>query len=137
MVRVAIKKILRAIGLYDVLKRIRFNWKYGKVNSYKLVYKELNLEYSCEDSYSKKWFYPRYDNGRMHEPALINILLQELNPNDVFIDVGANLGFFTCIGSALCSRGTVVAVEMDPKCIPLIKRNLQINHWLLKDEREI
>ncbi|SCK12776.1 FkbM family methyltransferase [Streptomyces sp. WMMB 322] len=46
------------------------------------------------------------------EPHLTHWLKQRLKPGDVFVDVGANVGYFSVLGSSLVGpEGTVVAIE--------------------------
>lgn len=62
------------------------------------------------------------------EPALQQFLVSTLAPGDVFYDVGANVGFFSLIGSRLVgSSGKVVAVEPLPAAAELLRGNLEAN----------
>src|SRR4029077_2829128 len=57
--------------------------------------------------------------GWMHEA---------LHPDGVFVDVGANIGYFTLLGAQLVGkRGRVVAVEAHPGLADLLRRNVIIN----------
>lgn len=49
---------------------------------------------------------------------LSNVLSSVLRPNDIFIDCGANIGYFTFMAAALTNgkNGKVVAVEPNPYC---------------------
>jgi FkbM family methyltransferase len=42
-------------------------------------------------------------------------------------DIGSHLGYFTCLAGILAPLGEVHTFEVDPKCIPLIKKNLRVN----------
>ncbi|MDB5524723.1 MAG: hypothetical protein JWM58_2486 [Rhizobium sp.] len=60
--------------------------------------------------------------GMPYEPDVTKIIQKILEPGDVFVDVGANVGFFTVLGSALVgSEGRVFAFEPDPKNIERVK----------------
>jgi FkbM family methyltransferase len=61
--------------------------------------------------------------GRMpYEPDVTKIVQKILEPGDVFVDVGANVGYFTMLGSTLVGpEGKVFAFEPDPKNIARIK----------------
>lgn len=49
------------------------------------------------------------------EPHLTHWLRQRLKPGDDFVDVGANIGYFSVLGSSLVGpNGKVVAVEASP-----------------------
>jgi FkbM family methyltransferase len=60
-----------------------------------------------------------------YESALILSLLQ---PGQVFVDVGANLGYFSVLAAAaLGARGKVFAFEPDPDNFSLLQANLALN----------
>lgn len=67
---------------------------------------------------------------RQWEPDLSKFMLSAVNKDTVFVDVGANFGYFTCL---LASKigvggvGQVIAVEPNPKMIGLLRRNISIN----------
>ncbi len=51
-----------------------------------------------------------------------------LSPGDLFVDVGANIGYFSIIGAmAVGPAGRVHAFEPDPDNFELLRRNRQIN----------
>ena len=108
------------------LKKLYFYLKYANKNEHTQEIGNITLRFSTQDRYSKSWFYPRYDKGNIHEPAVAKLLLQELKPTDCFFDVGANLGYFTCLAARIC-KTTVHTFEMDSYCIPLINRNVKLN----------
>jgi FkbM family methyltransferase len=55
-------------------------------------------------------------------------LQQTLRPGDIFVDVGANIGYYTVLGGQLVGkRGRVVAVEAHPGLAELLRRNVVIN----------
>jgi FkbM family methyltransferase len=52
---------------------------------------------------------------QLYEHKEIAFLRKHLQPGDVFVDVGANIGLFSLVGSrAVGERGRVVAIEPDP-----------------------
>ena len=51
-----------------------------------------------------------------------------LKPGDVFVDAGANIGYFTVLGAKLVGPGgRVVAVEAHPATVEILRRNVIIN----------
>jgi FkbM family methyltransferase len=55
-------------------------------------------------------------------------LQRTLTPGQVFVDVGANVGYFTVLGGQLVGpRGRVVAVEAHPRLAELLRRNVILN----------
>jgi FkbM family methyltransferase len=67
---------------------------------------------------------------RQWEMDLSNFFLAITNPDSVFIDVGANIGYFTClVGTKIGRSGTgkVFAVEANPKVYDILTRNIDVN----------
>jgi len=66
-----------------------------------------------------------------YEPSTTAVLKNYLKPGDVFIDLGANEGYFSVIGSALVGNaGKVVAVEPQSRLMNVIHANLALNGCL-------
>ena len=62
------------------------------------------------------------------EPGLTRLLQLRLQPGDCFVDVGANIGYFTLLASRLVGeRGTVVAIEASPTTSESLKSNIRLN----------
>ena len=67
---------------------------------------------------------------RQWEPDLSALVSNSCKPDTVFVDVGANIGYFTLLaGSRIHAGGSgrVIAVEPNPDCCALLERNLVIN----------
>ncbi len=62
----------------------------------------------------------------LHEFADMGFLLHVLRPDDVFVDVGANIGSYTILASAVCGA-TSIAFEPDPDTVVGLRRNLAAN----------
>jgi FkbM family methyltransferase len=64
----------------------------------------------------------------MWEPNLTAWIARRLRPGDLFVDIGANIGYFTLLGSRLVGKaGRVVAIEPVPGTFELLRRNLESN----------
>lgn len=62
------------------------------------------------------------------EPHLTRWIGQRLAPGDTFIDVGANIGYFSLLASKLVGdSGAVVAIEASPKIFNALQGNLARN----------
>jgi len=62
------------------------------------------------------------------EPNLTAWIAERLRPGDVFVDVGANIGYFSLLASKLVGeKGRVVAIEASPEVFGLLRRNLELN----------
>lgn len=68
----------------------------------------------------------RFEN-LMDEEPVINDLLSRLHSDDVFFDIGANVGVYTCFVSAVLSGDRVVAFEPHPANVSGLESNLELN----------
>lgn len=63
----------------------------------------------------------------MNERDILEDLSRSLEPDDVFYDVGGNVGMYTCVAALELERGAVVAFEPEPKNANRIEENLELN----------
>jgi FkbM family methyltransferase len=62
------------------------------------------------------------------EPFETALLLERLGPGDVFVDVGANIGYFTVLAAERVGPdGAVYAFEPDPRNYRLLSSNVSLN----------
>ena len=54
-------------------------------------------------------------------------LLHFLKSDDLFLDIGANVGTYTVLASGVCKAKTW-AFEPDPETVLSLKRNIEINN---------
>jgi FkbM family methyltransferase len=62
----------------------------------------------------------------LHEYRDMSFLLHLLTRNDLFVDVGANIGSYTVLASAVC-RAKSIAIEPDPTTAQALSRNISLN----------
>lgn len=63
-----------------------------------------------------------------YEPDMAATLQRWLRPGAVFVDVGANEGYFTVLGAQqVGAQGRVLAIEPQARLWPVIERNLALN----------
>src|SRR5262245_26754049 len=62
----------------------------------------------------------------LHEFADMAFLLHLLRTDDLFVDVGANIGSYTVLAAAVCGARSI-SVEPDPHTVHSLKRNLEAN----------
>ncbi|MCX7549365.1 FkbM family methyltransferase [Xanthomarina sp. F2636L] len=125
-----IKKIVRRIGVWDPVQK----WyskglflPYAKRQTWALHISGTHVVYDTSDAYSRHWFYPRYGGKRLHEPIATKIFTDYIQPQDVVLDIGAHLGYFTCLAAALAPHGQVYAFDTDLKSCQLIEKNAKKN----------
>jgi len=62
------------------------------------------------------------------EPYETSLVLTLLRPGDVFIDVGANVGYFSVVAASVVgAQGAVFAFEPDPGNCRLLRANAELN----------
>lgn len=62
----------------------------------------------------------------LHEFPDMMLVLHMLRPEDLFLDVGANIGSYTVLASGACGARTF-AFEPDPETVRYLRRNVEIN----------
>jgi len=89
---------------------------------------DVTVQFSTKDQYSNCWFFPRYAGGRIHEKRVTELLVEVLQGAKCFVDVGAHLGWYTCVAAKHMPYGTVYGFELDDLNFALLKQNLAINN---------
>jgi FkbM family methyltransferase len=75
--------------------------------------------------------HPRFIGWNLaaYEPALMSFVAGVLDEGDVFLDVGAHVGFYSLVASVrVGAAGRVVAVEPSPASASLLRRHLDWNN---------
>ena len=86
---------------------------------------DKELYFSTRDSHSQEWFEANCGDGKVHEEEVTKWLLSKLEPQLSFADVGAHLGWYSCLAA---SFGVYVhCFEANPLLIPLINKNVTAN----------
>jgi FkbM family methyltransferase len=62
----------------------------------------------------------------LHEFQDMAFTLHFLRSDDLFVDIGANIGSYTILASGVC-RAKTVAFEPDPKAFAALSRNVELN----------
>jgi FkbM family methyltransferase len=71
---------------------------------------------------------PTIAHARLWEPIETRWILDRLRPGDVFVDVGANVGYFSLVAADAVGRlGRVFAFEPDPTNYAILQRNIALN----------
>lgn len=66
--------------------------------------------------------------GGVWETFVDNVLCALLRPRDTFLDIGANMGYYTVkAGTIVGPQGRVFAFEPNPELFPLLVDNIDIN----------
>lgn len=77
---------------------------------------------------------PKDDVGRciyyfgVWEPNLTAWIAHSLSPGDTFVDVGANIGYFSALAAGIVKgQGSIVSIEGMPRTCDVLKANFQLN----------
>lgn len=65
--------------------------------------------------------------GKTYEAHVTAVLERELKPGSVFVDIGANMGWFTLLGAGIARR--VIAIEPNHNNVQLIYHSLLANRF--------
>lgn len=87
------------------------------------------------DLATSTWFEYKRVRTLHGERAVLTRLLDDLRDDDVFWDVGANVGIYSCLVADTLSSGTVVGFEPEPNNRERLRANLDANDpqcdWLV------
>lgn len=67
---------------------------------------------------------------RQWERDLSRFIAEIVTPDTLFLDVGANFGYFSILAASRIGqtgKGSVIAIEPNPKLVGLLNRNIEIN----------
>ncbi len=68
-------------------------------------------------------------SGYLYEPATSRLIMAVLKPGDTFLDIGAHIGYFTCMAGVLVGpEGKVLAFEPNPRNFKDLSFNVHRNH---------
>lgn len=128
-----VKSALHRMGIQQqTLEAIRIfdprNQRYRSEKTFVANLDGVEVSFNADDSYSNRWFYPRYAGGGIHERKVTEMLVESLRGTRCFADVGTNLGWYTCIASKCLPQGIVYGFEMDDLNFGLLQKNLALNH---------
>jgi FkbM family methyltransferase len=71
-----------------------------------------------------------YFGGDVYEAATTAFFARALAPGSVFVDVGANHGYFSMLAAALVGeRGRVVSFEPNPAVFEQLQTHVRLNHF--------
>lgn len=112
--RTLLKKYIKSnSGYIDNIGEVKINLKYaGKMNLF-------------TNDYIDKWLF----TGADFEPRTVEIIKKYLSEKGNFLDIGANIGYFSLIASRRIGKeGTVYAFEPTPNTISRLKKNISLNN---------
>lgn len=91
----------------------------------KAVFPKWSLSYFAEGN--DRLISPHLITHGRHEEDLTNYFINTIKSNDNCLDLGANIGYFTCLMGKLASEGKTIALEADPLIFEYTRDNIYIN----------
>ena len=112
-----------------ILQALLLNIIYGNSLKRRKFYflKEYNL-YLFLDAFS--YFGNLILKKQIYEQITVDLILQNLEKDSIFFDIGANEGFFSLIASKVNYNGKTYAFEPQTQLLPIIERNLIKNNCM-------
>lgn len=117
-----LKRKGKKLSKLELEEQIKFIGKSGKCNvgNYELI-----LDLSELNDFQ---MYRLMSSGEVYEPHITQFLIQELREGDTFLDIGANIGYYSILASQLVgSSGRVFSFEPNKEVFERLKNNIQIN----------
>ena len=76
----------------------------------------------CDSKFSSLVIY-----NRLPDWDEMNFLLRFLRPEDAFIDIGANVGFYTVLASTIIREQSILAIEANPRNAKIVREQVALN----------
>lgn len=118
-----IKRIGDQLGLTSTLANLYWSLLY-RISGEKVRHEIAGIHVEFETRTRAEFV--RFEN-LMDEAPIIEDLLSRVRPDDVFFDIGANVGVYTCFLAAVLSPERVYAFEPHPANISGLESNLALN----------
>lgn len=107
------------------LGRVVLGWRGQKLFDVEVHGSKMRLALLGNAADRNALFLPRFQ-----DPDMRAEMERRLKPGGVFVDVGANVGVYSCLGARLVgAEGTVVAVEPQPPIHARLATNLALNGY--------
>lgn len=62
------------------------------------------------------------------EKSVISSFIQDIEPNDIVYDIGANVGIYSSFAGQIVNEGAIICFEPHPVAVPVLYENLNTNH---------
>ena len=104
-----------------------FSLIYSKKKTLEVKHAGYSFLFSTSTEEANNWFFPRYRKGQLHEPEISKLLIENLEDDHVFYDVGSHVGYYSVLAAEVCTEGEIYSFEIDPNLIPSIENHIRLN----------
>lgn len=125
-----IYRTLEILGVRKIYEAVRETNIYLRLSgAKKIVIEGIEMLFTQQDAQSRIFFNHPFFSGELYEREVAHHLANRLKNAKCFVDVGANMGFYSVLaGKILSQRGGMVhAIEMDAENVNRIRANLRLN----------
>ena len=102
------------------------------IEAHKVSRREVTLPFGRMELSPKDYVSGMIWAFKTWEPNITTWLRQTLKPGDGFLDLGANVGYYTLLAKSLVGDGPVWAVEASPTIYKDLTRNIALNGMEVK-----
>lgn len=127
-----IREVLQTAGLEKPARFIYRKWsqyllyqRYGNLQQVEIEVESVKVLFATEDLYSKRHLLSNRDD--IYEAHITDLITHYMKTCKCFVDVGAHLGYYTCIASKLAPQAQIYAFEMDSQNFELLTKNIALN----------
>lgn len=113
--------------VYHPLKRAGIRWRYRDVDRLAKQIDGETVEFDVTRRTAANWFLPRYGGDEIHEPAVTQTLVDALDRDSVFYDIGTHVGWFAAVAAAHLDDGSVHAFDLDQLALANAAANAALN----------
>lgn len=113
-----VKQLVRALGLEPAFKSV-----YSRLLS--LVDDDI-ITHDIAGT-TARFHNTRYVTRNLPERSVFEDLLSRVRPDDVFYDLGANRGMYTCLTGRSLTDGQIVSFEPNQNAMEWLRKNVELN----------
>ena len=130
MVKDSLAELLQRFGMLpyvEQLKNLVCLFRYAHKRQIAIEINGSTVNFCTEDGYSKKLFFTKRGGLDLFEPTVAEALAQKAMAARVFADVGAHVGYYSCIAGVVNPNLRIFSFEMNHNLIGIIQKNLAAN----------
>lgn len=123
------KSVMDSIGLTPIARRVYYQLISEVEKEREKTIRTLNIDGVSASfiltTQRECQLFDGVDSG--NNVVIIEDILSEIRPTDVFYDIGSNIGIYSCLVGNANSKTTVVPFEPHPKTRSRLEENLEMN----------
>lgn len=115
--------------LYYLYKRIKYFPKYHPYNKERVKFLTThNINYNLSLTPANSAIDRLLIEKGTYEEKITEILLNQLKDDGIFVDIGANIGYYSVIAAKKATKGRVIAIEPVKSVYKALQKNIKSNN---------